>query len=259
MEPPKSKTSAAKAPKVEPYRGIYDPKNPRPFKISRSKIELFVKCPRCFYLDRRLGIERPSMPPFLLNQAVDTLLKKEFDIHRVKAQIHPLMATYKIDALPFVHEELDRWRENFTGVEYHHEATNFWVHGAVDDIWQSPNGELIVVDYKATAKASGVSIEGYWQQSYKRQMEVYQWILRQMGFAVANMGYFVYANGRTDRAAFDKKLEFDVTVIPYEGNDSWVEQALSDLHNCLNQPEPPPPHPDCEHCRYTSLRTQKGV
>jgi len=50
------------------------------FKLSRSKIDLFLQCPRCFYLDRRMGVGRPPGFPFALNSAVDKLLKKEFDI-----------------------------------------------------------------------------------------------------------------------------------------------------------------------------------
>lgn len=244
---------------MQPYRGVYDPKNPNPFKISRSKIELFTDCERCFYLDRRLEIARPSFPPFLLNSAVDTLLKKEFDVHRAAATAHPLMTSYKIDALPYVHKDLNRWRENFVGMEYLHKPTNLWIHGAVDDIWQSPNGELIVVDYKATAKEAGVTIEGYWQQSYKRQIEIYQWILRRMGYPVSKTGYFVYANGRTDRKAFDQKIEFDITVIPYEGDDSWVEDRIKAVHACLNLGEPPKPSENCEYCGYFKKRALKKV
>ncbi|MEJ2441526.1 MAG: hypothetical protein P8Y06_01235 [Patescibacteria group bacterium] len=76
----------------------YNPKNKTPFKLSRSKIDLFLQCPRCFYLDVRLGIKRPSLPGFTLNLAVDELLKKEFDLLRKKGQAHELMKKYKIDA-----------------------------------------------------------------------------------------------------------------------------------------------------------------
>ena len=65
-----------------PYRGKYDPNNLDRYKISRSSIESFIRCPHCFYLDRKLGIKQPSGPPFSLNSAVDHLLKQEFDIHR---------------------------------------------------------------------------------------------------------------------------------------------------------------------------------
>ncbi|MBI3984067.1 PD-(D/E)XK nuclease family protein [Candidatus Microgenomates bacterium] len=234
------------------YHGRYDPAKPTPYKISRSKIELFLNCPYCFYLDRRLGIERPSMPPFRLNSAVDTLLKKEFDIHRAKHEPHPLMKTYEVDAIPYSHPSLDKWRENFIGIQHLHSATNLLITGAIDDVWQSPNGELIVVDYKATAKDQAPTIEGFWQQAYKRQLEVYQWLMRQLGFPVSDTGYFVYANGKYDRAAFDGKLEFDIEVIPYTGKDDWVEPTIVELHKCLNLPTPPAPAPNCEYCQYAA-------
>src|SRR5687767_13262279 len=114
------------------YRGVFDPKSPHPYKISRSKIELFHECPRCFYLDRRLGVARPQWPKFTLNLAVDTLFKKEFDIHRAKGQSHPLMQAYKIDAIPLAHKDMNKWRENFEGLEYIHPPTNLLIHGAID-------------------------------------------------------------------------------------------------------------------------------
>lgn len=194
---------------------------------------------------------RPSGPPFNLNKAVDTLLKKEFDVHRAKGTAHPLMREYGIDAVPFSHEEIDRWRENFVGVQYVHEPSGFLVTGAVDDVWCAPSGELIVVDYKATSKDGEVNLESEWQMGYKRQMEVYQWLLRQNGFAVSSRGYFVYVNGRTDLAAFDGKLEFDVRVLSYDGNDDWVAGTLITMRKCLRSSKIPKSAEDCEYCAYT--------
>lgn len=231
-------------------RNIYSPKASEPFTISRSKIDLWHACPRCFYLDRRLGVARPPGYPFNLNTAVDTLLKKEFDIHRANKSRHPLMETYGIDAVPFEHAELAVWRENFKGVRFHHEPTNFVVTGAVDDVWINPAEELIVVDYKATSKNGEVSLDAPWQISYKRQMEVYQWLLRKNDFKVNDTGYFVYCNGKTDRQAFDAKLEFDVVILPYTGNDDWVDKTLVEMKNCLDWKELPEKGADCDYCEY---------
>ncbi|MEK7642475.1 MAG: PD-(D/E)XK nuclease family protein [Patescibacteria group bacterium] len=235
---------------------LYDPKAKEYFKVSRSKIDLFVECPRCFYLDRRLGVSRPQGFPFNLNSAVDLLLKKEFDIHRKQKTPHPLMDSYGVEAIPFEHEKMDVWRENFTGVEALHKPTNFLVFGAVDDIWVDKNKKLIVVDYKATSKDSEVTLDAEWQDGYKRQMEVYQWLLRQNGFEVSNTGYFVYANGKRDREAFDGKLEFDVKLIAYTGSSDWVEKTLGDMKECLNNDEMPKSAASCEHCTYVSERNR---
>lgn len=230
--------------------GLFNPNSQDSFKVSRSKIDLFLECPQCFYIDRRLGTSRPPGFPFSLNAAVDTLLKKEFDVHRVAKTRHPLMEEYGIDALPFQHEKLNEWRNTFKGVQYLHKPTNLLIMGAVDDVWVNPQGELIVVDYKATSKNGQVSIDADWQIAYKRQIEIYQWLLRQNGFKVSDIGYFVYCNGRTDKEAFDKKIEFDISVIPYKGNDSWVEQAILDIHKCLMSDTIPESGADCDYCQY---------
>lgn len=231
-------------------RNIFDPKSDRPFKLSRSKIDLFIECPRCFYLDRRLGVGRPPGFPFNLNSAVDILLKKEFDIHRAKQTQHPLMKAYGVDAVPFDHEKIDEWRENFVGVQYLHEPSNFLVTGAVDDVWKNPKDELIVVDYKATSKTTPVNINAPWQKGYKRQMEVYQWLLRKNGHPVSDTGYFVYCNGKRDRQAFDAKLEFDIDLLPYKGNDAWVEKTLLAAKKTLTSDEVPTSAEGCDFCSF---------
>jgi hypothetical protein len=223
------------------------------WKLSRSKLDLFIECPRCFYIDNKLGVARPRGFPFNLNSAVDHLLKKEFDAHRVAKTSHPLMTQYKVDAIPFAHSELNSWRENFEGVQCIHKETGLLICGAVDDIWINPDGELIVVDYKSTSKDEKVNLDADWQDGYKRQMEVYQWLLRQKGFRVSDTGYFVYANGLRDKKAFDGKLEFEVTLIPYTGNDAWVPQAIEKAQDCLKSDELPKPGAMCEYCNYRKL------
>jgi hypothetical protein len=240
-------------------RNLYDEKTAEPFKLSRSKIDLFLSCPRCFYFDRKLGVGRPPGFPFSLNSAVDALLKKEFDIHRSNGTKHALIEKYGVDARPIPHEDLDKWRHNFTGIQYIHEPTNLLIYGAIDDLWQNSKGEYIVVDYKATAKDGDITeLDKAWHDGYKRQMEVYQWLLRRRGLTVSDTGYFVYCNGKADRVAFDGKLEFDVTLIPYTGNDSWVEKAVIGAHNCLNADIIPEAAEDCDYCAYVNAINQQN-
>lgn len=236
-------------------RSVFNPQSTEPFKLSRSKIEDFIRCPRCFYLDRRLGISQPSMPSFTINKTIDELFKKEFDVHRAAGHPHPLMTHYKIDAVPFDHDDLEKWRHNFTGIQYLDPSTNFLITGAVDDIWINRDGQLHVVDYKATSKEGVVGIEDEWKISYKRQLEIYQWLLRKNGFDVSPVGYFVYANGKKDADAFDGNLEFDIQVIPYEGNAVWVDQALKDAKLCLMNNAVPDYSLNCEYCRYLQQAT----
>ncbi len=236
-------------PKRKTY--LYTPGTLFPFRISRSKIDLFLNCPRCFYFDRRLGVAQPPGYPFSLNSAVDKLLKKEFDIHRVDGTAHPLMKAYGVDAIPYQDKNMDKWRDALRGgIEYLHRDTNLNITGGIDDIWVNQADELIIVDYKATSKTGELTLDADWQIGYKRQMEIYQWLFRKNGYKVSSTGYFVYCNGNADKKAFDGKLEFDITLIPYKGDDSWIERKILDIYQCLNSSTLPVSGEDCDYCKY---------
>lgn len=217
-----------------------------------------MECPRCFYVDNKLGTARPPGFPFNLNSAVDALFKKEFDSHREARTPHPIMQEYGIDAIPFQHEKIDVWRENFKGIEYRHPATGLLVSGAVDDVWVKPSGELIIVDYKSTSKDEKIeALDKEWHTGYKQQMETYQWLFRRNGFTVANTGYFVYANADKSKPSFDATLEFEVTLVPHTGDDSWVEPTLLALKACLDSEKIPEAADDCDYCRYREAAGKK--
>ena len=237
---------------------IYDPKSKEPFRLSRSKIEDFLKCPRCFYLDRRLGIGKPSMPGFSLNNAVDELLKKEFDLLRAKHEPHALMKAYGIDAVPYESDKMDEWRDALRrGITFIHPATNFIITGGIDDVWQDKNGRLIIVDYKATSTDKEISLDDEYKQSYKHQAEIYQWLFRQNGYDVAPQAYFLFCNGLKSKDIFDAKLEFDLSIIEYTGSDSWIEPTLLAAKKVLDSSTAPAPSEACEYCNF--VRKAKEV
>lgn len=245
----------------------YIPGQKESFKLSRSKIDMFIECPRCFYLDRRLEVAKPSMAPFLLNTAVDHLLKKEFDVHRKDATPHPIISDNELKLIPFNHPKIDEWRENFVGVQYLHTESNFLVFGAVDDLWvevkggagkSAELGKVHVVDYKATSKDDAVKEleDTRWHDQYRRQMEIYQWLLRHNDVDISDTGYFVYVNGRKDLDGFDGKLEFEINLIPYKGKSDWVDEVLVNAKKCLDNDSIPEAGANCEYCKY---REQAGM
>jgi len=171
-------------------------------------------------------------------------------------QPHPIMVKYGIDAIPYEYKDLNFWRDTLKGgIQYLHPTTGFLVTGAPDDIWINEDGELIVVDYKSTSKEEQIKeLNKEWQDGYKRQMEVYQWLFRMNGFKVNNIGYFVYANGRTDLPAFNDKLEFETNLVSYTGNDSWIEDKLIEIKKCLDSNIIPEASIDCDECTYEKYK-----
>ena len=229
------------------------------WKLSRSKIDFFMECPRCFYLDNKLGTKRPGFPSFNLNIAVDELFKKEFDIHRKARTSHPIMTKYGIEAVPFQHERMQEWRENFVGIMHKDENTGLIISGAVDDIWVKPDGSIIIVDYKSTSKEGTIEALGDspWEQQYARQLGVYRWLLEQNGFTVNDTGYLVYANADKDLDAFDDKLVFETTLVPVETDVSWIPETLKSIKETLDAETLPQSGDWCEFCPYREAAGKK--
>ncbi|MEE9356460.1 MAG: PD-(D/E)XK nuclease family protein [Methylococcaceae bacterium] len=223
-----------------------------------------------------MELVNPPIYPLTLNLAVDELLKKEFDVYREAQKRHPLMEAHKIRAVPAKHPELDVWRQNFKGIHFLHQPTNFIVTAAIDELWQilQPGpplaipseyipdslltNEYHVVDFKATSKKDSI-VELNKKFGYQEQMDIYQWVFRQNGFNISKTGYFAYYNGRKELDVFNNTLEFAPTLITCLGNDSWIEPTLLEIHACLNNDKIPPASNDCDYCAYReAVKTHEG-
>ena len=152
-------------------------------------------------------------------------------------------------------------RDSFNTV---HEPTNILFGGGLDDVWINPEtNELHIVDYKSTANLSKepkpVSLEGPWKEGYKRQMDMYQWIMRRKGFTVSDIGYFVYVDGQhvgynrmIDDDTEMATMKFKTSLLTYKGDDSWVEPALFKIKDLLASKDCPEHTEKCEHGRFLS-------
>ena len=77
--------------------------------------------------------------------------------------------------------------------------TNLKIGGGLDDIWlNTKTKKLHVIDYKSTSQKADrgpINLDDYYKAAYKRQMDLYIWIMRQKGFDVDDIGYFLYCDG----------------------------------------------------------------
>ena len=235
---------------------FYQKDSNKPFTISRSKFSNFIDCPRCFYLDRVKGLKEPSMPGWALNSAVDDLLKKEFDKHRKQKTPHPIMEQYDLNFIPYDHPEIDKWRQSLSsGISYLDKETNLIIKGGIDDVWYDLNKEeLVVVDYKAQSNKTPVETEAYlegkYHQGYKRQMDIYVHILRNMDFKVSDTTYFMVCNGEKTNDFFENRIDFKTVLVPYVSDPSWIPGKIKEMKQVLESEAIPDYNENCEACVY---------
>lgn len=229
-------------------------------KLSRFAVETSLNCERCFWLQYKHSISLRGLP-FSLNLCVDQLVKREFDKYRKLQKPHPYFKKIGLhDVVPFDHPEIEDWRDFRKGAYYKNPEKGYIFGGIVDDIWSKKDGTLIISDTKSTSKKDFNWEEtlSNWDyaQGYKRQLEMYIWLFRKLGFTVSNQAVLLYFNASKNRDEFNEKLEFETHLIQIDCNDDWVEGAILHAKNLLDQEKMPTASNQCDRCNYLKKRWQ---
>ena len=163
--------------------------------------------------------------------------------------------------IPFEHEDFEKWTQSMHfGAEGRmntvHEESNIKLGGGLDDVWLNrKTNELHIVDYKSTSQKSPnkeITLDDYWKAGYKRQMDMYVWIMRRKGFSISSIGYFLYCDGdrfsdydflQTENAS----MQFKMSLIPYKVDTGWIETTLMDIKVCLLSSKAPDHADNCEY------------
>ena len=213
--------------------------------LSPNSLNLFLECPLCFWLEKKMKIRRPQPYPYALNTAVDKLLKEEFDSYRAKGELHPLLAENNIKAKLFSNQELlNQWRSNFAGIRYFDPDLDAVLFGAVDDILEFKDGKLAPLDYKST----GSNVPTIYDR-FQIQMDVYTFLLEKNGFSTPRKGYLAFyvvdkKNGFVDRLPFKKELH------EIETNPEDIPQLFKEAVELLKKTAPTSHSPDCNYGRW---------
>ena len=225
--------------------------------VSRTAWESFIRCKRCFYLERKLKIRPIGMPGYPINSRVDALLKTEFDFYRKKQEPHPIFRKYNLNFVPHKidDQKLKDFRNNFKGVRAKSVKTNFTIYGSIDDIWLNKDtDEVVILDYKATSTKEKInyvtSLKSY-HKSYLRQLDFYAYLLKLNKFKVFKTGYWILCNAREEsQKTFSNNLSFKIDLLSYDVNTDYIEDTLVELEKCYNSEKIPSSNPNCDTCRW---------
>ena len=212
-----------------------------PYQLSPTTLQLFVNCPRCFWLQFRRQVHRPRGIFPSLPGGMDSVIKVYYDRYRSQNEMPPELEGRVRGRLVADQALMDQWRNWRTGLRYVDEQRQATLFGALDDCLQ--NGELFVpLDYKTRGYAPK---PGESQRYYGLQLNCYAWLLAANGFPAANYGYLVYYYPHSVFANGSVKFGVEPVEIPVSAEDG--RRVFERAVDCLAGDEPAA-HTKCEYC-----------
>jgi hypothetical protein len=71
-----------------------------------------------------------------------------------------------------------------------------------------------------------------------------------MKFKVSDTAYFLVCNGLKTPENFDATLHFDLTLVPYTTDTSWIKNKIIEMKKVLEATEVPDLNKTCEKCMF---------
>ena len=210
-------------------------------KLSPSSLNLFLECPRCFWLQINEGIHRPRGIFPSLPGGMDGVIKIYFDKYREKDKLPPEIEGKIKGKLVRDQELLKKWRNWRTGLEYKDNGTGATLFGALDDCLED-SGKYLPLDYKTRGSAPR---EGDSEKYYGNQIDCYALLLEENGYPVGEFGYLIYYYPKEVKE--NGVVVFDIKPIELKIDPERARKTIWDAIKLLSGPIPPH-HSECEYC-----------
>ena len=218
----------------------------RIIRLSPSTLNLFLKCPRCFWLHFNKKSKRPRGIVSSLPGGMDKVIKEYFDKYRLKDELPPeLKGKLEGKLMPDL-ALIKKWRYWQTGLAYKDKETGAVLGGAIDDCLQ--NGKFyIFLDYKTRRSPPKEGWLVYSEKYYKNQLSCYTLLLKENGYKVKNYAYLIYYFPKVVKE--NGVVEFDIKIVKININ---IHEAKKNFLNAVKllQGEIPPRSPGCEYCNW---------
>jgi len=218
-------------------------------KLSPSRLDLFMECERCFWLQMNENIERPRQPFPSLPSGIDGKVKEHFDRFRGKEEKPPELRGTELelfDGQNFV----DYARSWNTEPKWRDRETGAVLRGGLDELLVNEEGEMVVLDYKTKGYEPENEVPDY----YRRQVELYSLILEENGYRTADQGVilYFYPDSFTRDGGFNFHTELKRTDIDTERAKKVVRDAVKTTEGSL------PGHGEsCDYCEWEKGRVRE--
>lgn len=217
-------------------------------KLSPSRLGRFAECPRCFWLELHEGLYRPSGPFPSLPGGMDREIKAHFDRYRARGELPPALDG-QVDERLLADQSFLEAARDWRGEPIHRDPSlGAVVRGGVDDLLETEDGRLVVLDYKTRGHPPrGDGAPDY----YRRQLDCYNLVLRETGHPTADHAYLLYYYPEQvhDEGAVAFTTELVQTPVDVDAARELVAAAVETYEGSM-----PPADPDCDYCQWNEER-----
>ena len=209
----------------------------KPLKLSRSKLDAFLHCQRCFWLEVH-GKAPPIDMAMGVYNVLDSIQKRYYDRYRNDG-LPPLLK----DKIPLKLADANLVEKLRSGVSFDDEKLKAVLWGKMDDCFVDGKGRLVVMDNKTSS--SGPNEE--YEEGYRFQLDVYGYLLMKNGFKVAPYGYLVYYIPDKE-SDFNNGIKFKVETRKFKLDANRILDIFRRAVETAREKKPPARHEECEMC-----------
>jgi CRISPR/Cas system-associated exonuclease Cas4 (RecB family) len=212
-------------------------------RLSPSSLNLFLECPKCFWLRMKMGVHRPMGPFPSLPGGMDGLIKTYFDKYRAVGKLPPEMEGEVEGAELFSDvEALNRWRNWRTGLTWNDPESGATLSGALDDLMVK--GDLYIpADYKTR----GYDVKPGGEHYYFNQMNCYALMLKENNMPDIGHAFLIYWISK--EVSEGGMTRFDVVVKKVATDSEKARRVVRAAAELIQGPMPRA-HSECGFCSW---------
>lgn len=218
--------------------------------LSPSKLNVFQKCPRCFWLAQNAKVNTPRGIFPTLPNGVDRAMKAHHDQYR--GSLPPYLKGHLPGVLHPDQAWIDKLRQWQTGLkpkcEYRGQVVGLIM--ALDDLLLLDEAGPVVAPLDNKSKGDQPETSG--AEYYQLQLEIYALALEEVGLVAHTEGYLNYV-----WPSIQDGLDwtFGCTVYAVEVSIAHAQEVIFQAVDCLLGPCPEA-MPNCEYCGYVAALKQ---
>lgn len=236
-------------------------------RLSKSALEKFRSCARCFWLDKVQGLKQPEGIRSGLPMGMDRVLKGHYDAHREAGKLPPELVGHVpgglYDGKRISMKDLRNWRKGLS-VTVEDGGFQAELSTALDDLLFDPaTGRYAMIDYKTKAKATDQAAT---QLYYGTQADCYDLALNANGYATWDVAYFAYyypvnvgadGSGIAEGGHQGVAMGWACQVVPIKPDHARAKALLIAAARCL-EGKIPEAGEDCDYCAFVVARTNQA-